>query len=288
MIEYCRLCAELKDSFEIVASINDVEKLMERKLRVCCQWTNQNVEQRLPHTVCTSCLDRLDKCWLFAQSVQLAQQKLSEIFGKHFMRMNFAPFLERKKKSIHYFPLHVENQTKMKMETTPLAIEHVFTVCESTERENNFPSISNVQNAEQNLDPETFTHQQQECAEFIETESMPIDCKSSAGDFSGSDSIDDIYAGDNDFDVDESSHQTENLPHSVKDEHKPSQIIIKAKNKAKVKKIDTKQPTKSKPSKKQYPCTMCDRVFNFPANLKKHEHSHNATRPYNCPLCSKS
>ena len=82
MTEYCRLCAELKDLDEIVASIDDVEQSMEQKLRVCCQWTNENTERRLPHSVCSICLDKLDKCWLFSQTVQLAQQKLLEIFGK--------------------------------------------------------------------------------------------------------------------------------------------------------------------------------------------------------------
>lgn len=82
MSEYCRLCAELKDSSEIVASINDVEQSMEQKLRACCQWTTENTEQRLPHSVCTICFDKLEKYWLFSQCVQLAQEKLLEIFGK--------------------------------------------------------------------------------------------------------------------------------------------------------------------------------------------------------------
>lgn len=82
MTEYCRLCADLKEPSEIVASIEDVEQLVEQKLRVCCEWTTENAEQSLPHTVCMTCLEKLDKCWLFAQSVQLAQQKLLAIFGK--------------------------------------------------------------------------------------------------------------------------------------------------------------------------------------------------------------
>lgn len=82
MTEYCRLCAELKDPCEIVTSIDDVEQTMEQKLRACCQWTTENTELRLPHSVCATCLDKLDKCWLFSQSVQLAQQKLLEIFGE--------------------------------------------------------------------------------------------------------------------------------------------------------------------------------------------------------------
>lgn len=81
-MEYCRLCAESKDSCEIVASISNAEQFLEEKLRTCCGWTIENVDQRLPQGICTICLDKLDKCWLFSQSVQLAQQKLLELIGK--------------------------------------------------------------------------------------------------------------------------------------------------------------------------------------------------------------
>lgn len=81
MINYCRLCAESKDSNEIVTTITDAEKLIEQKLTVCCQWKVRNTKQRLPQDVCTICLDKLEKCWIFAQNVKLAQHKLEEIFG---------------------------------------------------------------------------------------------------------------------------------------------------------------------------------------------------------------
>lgn len=86
MADYCRLCAELKECSEIVASIDDIEQSVEEKLRTCCQWTTENTEYCLPNGVCSSCSDKLDKCWLFAQGVQLAQQRLIEIFGKWVIR----------------------------------------------------------------------------------------------------------------------------------------------------------------------------------------------------------
>lgn len=46
MTEYCRLCAEIKDPNEIVASISNDEQLIEQKLGACCQWTTENAEQR--------------------------------------------------------------------------------------------------------------------------------------------------------------------------------------------------------------------------------------------------
>lgn len=85
MTEYCRLCAELKGSHEIVASINDVERSMEQKLIICCEWTLENTRQKLPHNVCAICFKKLEESWLFSQSVRLAQQKLLKIFGKREM-----------------------------------------------------------------------------------------------------------------------------------------------------------------------------------------------------------
>lgn len=82
MTNYCRLCAELKDPDEIVTSIADTEHLIQEKLAMCCQWNEKKSNRRLPKDICMGCLDKLDKCWLFSQSVQYAQQKLLEIFGK--------------------------------------------------------------------------------------------------------------------------------------------------------------------------------------------------------------
>lgn len=83
MMNYCRLCAELKDPIEIVASLTDAENLIERKLMECFQWPLEITNHRdLPQEICLSCSEKLDKCWLFAKSVQVAQVKLLEIFGE--------------------------------------------------------------------------------------------------------------------------------------------------------------------------------------------------------------
>lgn len=82
MDNYCRLCAELKDSTEIITSIEDRDRWIEEKLIACCQWNSEMVDERLPRNVCVFCMEKLDECWLFSQSVQLAQQKLQDIFGE--------------------------------------------------------------------------------------------------------------------------------------------------------------------------------------------------------------
>lgn len=79
---YCRLCAELKDSSEIIASIDDSKRSIEQKLVACCQWNVDNNDQIQTQDVCMFCLDKLEESWLFSQSVQLAQYKLLEIFGE--------------------------------------------------------------------------------------------------------------------------------------------------------------------------------------------------------------
>lgn len=83
MNNYCRLCAELKDSSEIITSIDDSDKLIEQKLLACCQWNVENTESNLPRKVCVFCLNKLNECWLFSQSVQIAQQKLQERFDEN-------------------------------------------------------------------------------------------------------------------------------------------------------------------------------------------------------------
>lgn len=82
MAIYCRLCAELKDVDEIAASITDATNLIEHKLTMCCQWNVEHRDSRLPQEVCTCCMDKLDKFWLFSQTVQSAQDKLRMIFGE--------------------------------------------------------------------------------------------------------------------------------------------------------------------------------------------------------------
>lgn len=94
MTTYCRLCAEFKEPAEIITTISDTERLIEEKLIACCQWNVTKTEQQLPQDVCMFCMDKLDQCWLFSQSVQSAQQKLLEQFGKMWLfRLNYVRIL---------------------------------------------------------------------------------------------------------------------------------------------------------------------------------------------------
>lgn len=81
MTTYCRLCAELKSIEDLHTTINDKKLKIEEKLIVCCQWNNyQNINYNFPDAICYSCCEKLEKCWLFNETVASAQTKLEEIF----------------------------------------------------------------------------------------------------------------------------------------------------------------------------------------------------------------
>lgn len=81
MTTYCRLCAELKTVDDLSTTITDTKLKIEEKLIVCCQWNNyRNINCNFPDTVCYLCIEKLEKCWIFSESVALAQEKLQEIF----------------------------------------------------------------------------------------------------------------------------------------------------------------------------------------------------------------
>lgn len=81
MTTYCRLCAESKTEDELNTTINDTNANIKEKLIVCCQWNNYSNSGHLPESVCYSCCEKLEKCWLFNECVAYAQTKLQEIYG---------------------------------------------------------------------------------------------------------------------------------------------------------------------------------------------------------------
>lgn len=82
MTTYCRLCAESKTEDEFNTSINDANLNIKEKLIVCCQWNNYSSNSHLPDSVCYSCFEKLEKCWLFNECVAFAQTKLQEIYNE--------------------------------------------------------------------------------------------------------------------------------------------------------------------------------------------------------------
>lgn len=168
----------------------------------------------------------------------------------------------------------------------PLFVDLIGTVHDSTDQSNNFPSTSNVQS--KTKPTELYANRQQECERLIEVESM--DFKPSATDYNSECESDgrSNHAFDDDLNSDDTSKHSENFlakppKQQLNNEGKPSRNKTKQINKTK-----TKQKNEKAPSNQLYSCKMCDRTFGCSTNLKKHEFVHTDTRPFQCPLCSKS
>lgn len=82
MTTYCRLCGESKDTNDLNCSIGDENSEIKVKLMACCQWHLHDTNTHFPQTICFGCVEKLEKCWLFNDSVAKAQIKLLEIFGE--------------------------------------------------------------------------------------------------------------------------------------------------------------------------------------------------------------
>ena len=76
MTDLCRLCSNQK-SIGLMNNINDVDVLLEYKLNKCFKLKLAD-DKLLPQNVCNECLEMLDKCSKFHDSIQETQQKLEE------------------------------------------------------------------------------------------------------------------------------------------------------------------------------------------------------------------
>lgn len=77
---YCRLCADSKPEDELNIKISDSMLQIHEKLIACCQWNKYQYDAKLPSAICYLCYEKLEKSWLFLESVAFAQTKLQEIF----------------------------------------------------------------------------------------------------------------------------------------------------------------------------------------------------------------
>lgn len=77
---YCRLCAELRPTSEMLSPCKDV--VANSKVITKLSWINIDLSSTngLPNTICYVCLDLLERTWSFLNSVRSAQEKLHDIF----------------------------------------------------------------------------------------------------------------------------------------------------------------------------------------------------------------
>lgn len=78
MFSICRLCANCKDDIELTTQVTELQS----KLNLCCSWYPTENEIQLPTKACDNCVDELDKCWYFAQSVRDAEHKLNKLLSE--------------------------------------------------------------------------------------------------------------------------------------------------------------------------------------------------------------
>lgn len=80
METWCRLCATEKFANELLYVIDDEYLNIKQKLIDCCRWDKIAHEAGqvigMPRMICNDCFERLEQCWLFAESVMFAQQKI--------------------------------------------------------------------------------------------------------------------------------------------------------------------------------------------------------------------
>lgn len=77
----CRLCSQTKLTVEMMGGINDILLGIKPKLIDCCRWRELEIfdNENLPQNACIVCVQKLEQCWQFAESVSAAQQKLLRI-----------------------------------------------------------------------------------------------------------------------------------------------------------------------------------------------------------------
>lgn len=79
MNNYCRLCADIKTDDELNIEISDTKLKIHEKLVACCQWDTYQSNVNFPYRICYFCYERLEKSWLFSESIAYAQKKLQEV-----------------------------------------------------------------------------------------------------------------------------------------------------------------------------------------------------------------
>lgn len=78
MYSLCRLCAKCMESVEITTEITELKS----KLSFCCGWKPSENEIEMPQTACNRCVEQLQKCWDFAESVWAAERQLIKLVGE--------------------------------------------------------------------------------------------------------------------------------------------------------------------------------------------------------------
>lgn len=78
MLKLCRLCAKCTEPTDLTTNISDVES----KLTICCGWKPLEYEIQMPNKACKLCVDKLQMCWDFVESVWAAEKQLNKLLSE--------------------------------------------------------------------------------------------------------------------------------------------------------------------------------------------------------------
>lgn len=165
MENWCRLCANEKYADELIYNIADECANIKQKLIDCCRWNEIADEDNIgvPKMICKDCYGKLEQCWLFAECVMLAQQKID----MHFMDVKPIVLLQIEKVDT---PFDVEEEDSMKAEIheytesmSPIAnldFDFDVSMCQSPVEDYNFidkKDLNFASSEETNIDCDLLT-----------------------------------------------------------------------------------------------------------------------------------
>lgn len=78
MENVCRLCGHVKKPRYLITDIDDPTMNIQQKLIDCCRWNLIGVDEcgNMPKKICSGCIKKLEKCWIFLESVAQVQEQL--------------------------------------------------------------------------------------------------------------------------------------------------------------------------------------------------------------------
>lgn len=121
MFRLCRLCAKCPEPSDLTTNISNIES----KLVICCKWKPSEYEIQMPNKACNLCMDKLQMCWNFVESVWAAEKQLNKLLAEQYEDLT----------NTEKDPTHIDDLM------TEESIEKVETICELKDPECSFDEV---------------------------------------------------------------------------------------------------------------------------------------------------